>query len=177
MPSQKNIDQLKKIKEKIDTASSMILVNYAGVPVGEQQTLRKDLKENDSSFAVTKNTLISLSLSKRAPEVLEQLKDSLEGPTAIVYTQDVVSAAKTLTDFSKDHSTFTIKAGISLSPKQDRILTIEELQKLSKLPSKQELLARLVGTINAPVSGFVNVLAGNLRGLVNVLNAVKDAKV
>lgn len=165
MPSQKNIDQLKKIKTKLETASSMILVNYAGVPVAEQQALRNDLSESDSSFAVTKNTLISLSLSKRAPEVLEQLKDSLEGPTAIIYTQDVVSAAKTLTDFSKDHPTFTIKAGISLTPDEDRIITIEEIQKLSKLPSKDQLYAQLLSQLSAPAQSLVRVIQAPLQNL------------
>jgi large subunit ribosomal protein L10 len=169
MPNQKNIDQLKKIKEKLDTVSSMILVNYTGVPVADQQALRNDLTENEGSFAVTKNTLISLALSKRSPEVLEQLKDSLEGPTAVIYAQDVVSAAKTLTDFTKDHPTFAIKAGVSLSPDQDRILTAEEIEKLSKLPTKDQLYAQLLSQLNAPIQSLVRVIGAPLQNLSYVL--------
>jgi len=170
MPSQRNINQLKEINDKLDTISSMILVDYTGISVADQQALRKTLSENDSSFSVTKNTLINLSLSKRSsPEVLKELQDHLQGPTATVYTQDVVSAAKALEDFTKDHPTFTIKTGISLSPDQDRIITAEEIQKLAKLPSKDRLYAQLLSQLNAPAQSLVRVLTAPIQNLVYVL--------
>lgn len=169
MPSQKNIDQLKQIKDKLDTASCMILVNYTGISVANQQALRNSLLENNGSFNVTKNTLITLALSKRSPEVLDQLKSTLEGPTAVIYSQDVVSAAKALTDFTKNHPTFSIKAGLTLSPDQDRALTQEEIQALSKLPSKDQLYAQLLSQLNAPAQSLARVVKAPLQNLVYVL--------
>jgi large subunit ribosomal protein L10 len=174
MPSQRNQDQLKQINDHLDTASSMILVDYTGISVTDQQALRNNLAENESSFGVAKNTLITLSLSKRSPEILEQLKPSLQGPTAVIYAQDVVSAAKTLTDFTKDNPSFTIKVGLSLSPNQDRILTTEEIQQLSKLPSKDQLYANLLSQLNAPAQSLVRVLTAPMQNLVYLLQNVAD---
>jgi large subunit ribosomal protein L10 len=169
MPSQKNVDQLKQIKDKLDTASCMILVNYSGISVADQQTLRNNLSENDGSFNVTKNTLITLALSKRSPEVLDELKDTLEGPTAVIYSQDVVAASKALSDFTKNHPTFSIKAGLTLSPDQDRVLTQAEIQTLSKLPSKDQLYAQLLSQLNAPAQSLARVIKAPLQNLVYVL--------
>lgn len=169
MPSQRNINQLKKIKDKLDSISSLILVDYAGVSVSDQQTLRKTLAENDNSFNVTKNTLINLALSSKSPEVLKELQDHLQGPTASIYTQDLVSAAKALEDFQKEHESFTIKIGVSFSKDQDRIISVEEITELSKLPSKDQLYAQLLSQLNAPTQSLTRVLTAPLQNLVYVL--------
>ena len=172
MPSQRNQDQLKKIKDKLENASSIILVNYTGVPVSDQQTLRNTLLETNSSFSVTKNTLINIALNKRSPDILKQIQNHLQGPTAVIYAQDAVSAAKTLTNFAKDHPTFTIKTGLSLSKNQDRILTAEEIQKLSKLPSKDQLYAQLLSQLNAPAQSLVRVLTAPMQNLSYLLQNI-----
>jgi len=174
MPSQKNIDQLKQIKDKLNNSSSIIFVNYTGVSVSDQQTLRKTLSDNNTSFNVTKNTLINLALNKRSPEVLKELQDHLQGPTATCYTQDIVSAAKALEEFQADHTTFSIKVGISLSPDQDRILSAEEIQQLSKLPSKDQLYANLLSQLNAPAQSLVRVISAPIQNLVYLLQNVAD---
>ncbi|MBU1200845.1 50S ribosomal protein L10 [Patescibacteria group bacterium] len=174
MPSQRNQDQLNKIKDKLETISSLIFVNYTGISVADQQALRKTLSENDNSFSVTKNTLVNLALQDRPQNLPNDIKEALSGPTATVYAQDVVSASKTLTDFTKDHPTFTIKIGLSLSPQQDRILTTEEIQKLSKLPSKDQLYAQLLSQLNAPAQSLVRVLTAPMQNLAYLLQNVVD---
>jgi large subunit ribosomal protein L10 len=169
MPSQKNIDQLQKIKDKLDTISSIILVDYSGVSVSDQQSLRKDLAENENSFNVTKNTLTNLALGKRSPEVLDSLQDHLQGPTATIYVQDIVSAAKSLEEFQKEHQSFKIKIGVSLAEGQDKLLTVEEITTLSKLPSKEQLYAELLSQMNAPAQSLVRVITAPIQNLVYLL--------
>ena len=170
MPSQRNQDQLKQIKDKLENISSLILVDYAGVSVSDQQALRKTLAENDNSFNVTKNTLINLAFQGRPQGLPRDLEEALHGPTASVYTQDLVSAAKTLTDFAKKHPSFSVKIGLSLSSKQDKILTIKEIQTLSKLPSKDQLYAQLLSQLNAPAQSLARVLTAPIQNLTYVLN-------
>jgi large subunit ribosomal protein L10 len=94
------------------------------------------------------------------------------GVVSIFGTGDEVAPAQIIATFAKTHDVMTIFGGILEGKYIDAIKVTE----LSKLPSKEQLYAQLVGTLNAPISGFVNVLAGNLRGLVQVLNAIKEQK-
>lgn len=174
MPSQRNQNQLKQINDHLDTASSIILIDYTGISVTDQQALRSNLAEHQGSFGVTKNTLITLALQSRKSGLPREFEESLRGPTAVVYAQDVVSAAKTLTNFTKDHPTLTIKVGLSLSPDQDRILSVEEIQQLSKLPSKDQLYANLLSQLNAPAQSLVRVLTAPMQNLVYLLQNVAD---
>jgi large subunit ribosomal protein L10 len=104
---------------------------------------------------------------------LESSVKAMEGQIAISISQaDEVAPAKIIAKFANGKETLKIMGGI-LGTKS---MSVAEVNALSVLPSKEELLAKLVGTINAPVSGFVNVLAGNLRGLVQVLKSVADSK-
>ncbi|MCX6740521.1 MAG: 50S ribosomal protein L10 [Candidatus Parcubacteria bacterium] len=84
-----------------------------------------------------------------------------------------MAPAKIAANFAKDHKALKMLGGIM----EGNLLNLDQVTVLSKIPSKPELLGQLVRTINAPVSGFVNVLAGNIRGLLNVLNSLKDSKV
>jgi large subunit ribosomal protein L10 len=169
MPNKRNINQLKEIKDQLDAVSCMILVDYSGITVADQQNLRKTLVKNQSSFSVTKNTLITLALQERSSGLPRGFEESLRGPTAVIYGQDVVGAAKALTDFTKDHPTFTIKAGLTLSPSQDRVLTTEEIQQLAKLPSKDQLYSQFLSQLNAPAQSLVRVLTAPIQNLVYVL--------
>jgi large subunit ribosomal protein L10 len=132
--------------------------------------LRRELKKEGVDLKVTKKTLIKMALKDAGFEIDAR---KFEGQLAIaISSQDEVVAAKIIAKTAKANENIKIVGGI-LGTKE---LTEEETKALALIPSKQELLAKLVGTLNAPVSGFVNVLAGNLRGLVNVLKAVADSK-
>jgi len=169
MPSQKNINQLKQIKDKLDQTSSLIFVNHTGISVADQQALRQNLNEKQGSFNVTKNTLIRLALKDRSETLVEELEEVLHGPTAIVYGQDPVEVSKTLAEFQKDHEDFTIKAGISLKKGQDRVLSAADIKALSKLPGKQELYAKLLAQLNAPIQGLTRIINAPIQNLVYVL--------
>lgn len=155
---------------KLKNSKSVVFSDYKGLTVKNMTTLRKELRESGIEFQVLKKTLINIALKDAGIDVDAK---KLEGQVAIaVSSGDEVAAAKIIAKTAKANENLKIVGGI-LGIKE---LSAQEVKALAQLPSKEELLAKLVGTINAPVSGFVNVLAGNLRGLVNVLNAISDAK-
>lgn len=158
------------LAEKLGKMRSVIFANYEGLTVAEIQDLRKELKKEGVDYSVVKKTLLKIAL-KEAGKDIDPKTISGNFGTAISY-EDEVAPARIMASFAKKHEALKMVAGIL----EDRLIPAEKVNALAKLPSKQELLAKLVGSINAPISGFVNVLAGNLRGLVNVLNAIKDNK-
>jgi len=170
MPSQKNIDQLKTLKEKISAAKSVVFSDYHGLTVAQIQELRSKVQESKGEFTVAKNTLIKLALKDQKLTLEDSI---LTGPTAIlIATEDEISPIKALVEFAKTNQLPTVKAGIL----ENRALTASEVQNLALLPGRLQLQAKLVGTLAAPLSGFINVLQGNLRGLVGVLDAIKKQK-
>ncbi|MFH1632086.1 MAG: 50S ribosomal protein L10 [bacterium] len=144
----------------------------SGLTMAQSDELReKAAKENVEVF-VAKKTLLDLASKEAKLEGISPIDFKGSILTAVSYG-DEVAAAKVISEFGKkNEDIFTFVAGVL----EGKGLSAEEVTQLASLPGKQELLARLVGTINAPVSGFVNVLAGNLRGLVTVLDAIKDQK-
>jgi large subunit ribosomal protein L10 len=166
MPCQKNTQNLEVLKDKIARAKSVLVVDYASTSVNDQTQLRRDLKKAGGEFCVAKNTLINLSFDKK-PEV----KDALTGMNALVLSfDDEVGAVKVTYDFIKDKEKIAVKAGYL----DGKFLTLAEVEALSKIPSKKELIAKLMGSLNAPASGLVNVLQANLRNLVYALQAIVD---
>lgn len=158
------------LAEKIANSKSVVFSDFKGLSVKDMTSLRKELRGEGVDLKVVKKTLISIAL-KDAGIILDA--KVMEGQIAVaVSSQDEVVAAKILAKAAKVNDNLKIVSGIL----GKNILSKEEVISLSKLPSKEELLAKFVGSINAPVSGFVNVLAGNLRGLVNVLKAIGEAK-
>jgi large subunit ribosomal protein L10 len=142
-----------------------------GLTVNDTSQLRQKSRENNIKLQSIKKTLLKKALEQVKMKNLDP--KSLEGSLAIsLGMQDEVAPAKVVAEFAKTHEQVKILAGAL----EDKILSQDEVIALSKIPSKEELLAKLVGSVNAPISGLVNLLAGNLRGLVNVLNAVKDVK-
>lgn len=161
---------LGKISTKIQEAKSAVLVDYKGLTVKDISGLRNKLRESNIDFNVTKNTLFKIALKKEGIEFDEALFDQ---PLAVAFAfGDEIAPAKAITLFAKDHETMSIIGGIL----EKKMIDAEMISRLAKLPSREELLAKAVGSIAAPISGFVNVLAGNIRGLFNVLNGIKEKK-
>jgi len=166
---QKN-EIVKELTKKIKESKSVVFSDFKGLPVKEMMALRRELRSEGVDMKVAKKTLISIALKDAGVDVDAR---KLEGQiTVAISSQDEVTVAKILAKAAKANENLKIVGGL-LGMKE---LSKEEVVALSNLPSKEQLLAKLVGTINAPVSGFVNVLAGNIRGLVNVLKSVADSK-
>lgn len=174
MPKSKTqkLATLEVLNEKIGKAKSVVFASFHGLPVKENEALRKELKLETSEYFVAKKTLLELAFKKAKFEGLNLRK--LTGQIAVIFGfGDEVAPAKLVAKYKKSSDGKLNFAGGIL---ENKFLSVEEVTALSALPGREELYAKLVGSINAPVSGFVNVLAGNLRGLVTVLKAVGEKK-
>ena len=161
---------VKDLSAKIKDGKVLIFSDYAGTTVSKMKDLRDELRKSDSSYKITKKKLIDLALKDAG---IEASVLDLEGQIGIAIGKgDEVSAAKVLAKFAKTNKNFKILQGVL----ENKVISGQEVISLAALPSREELLAKVVGTINAPISGFVNALAGNLRNLVGVLKAIGDTK-
>jgi len=155
---------------KLAEAKAAFLADYRGLDVEQANKLRGELREAGVEFRVVKNTLLNLAAKGTASECL---KDHFVGPTAIaIAAEDPVAPAKVLSEFAKASKTFELKAGML----DGGLLSLEDIKALAELPSREVLLAKMLGSINAPVSNFVGVLAAVPRSLVQVLGAIQDKK-
>ncbi|BCR04033.1 50S ribosomal protein L10 [Desulfuromonas versatilis] len=164
-------DQLiSELAEKLATAKAAFLADYRGLNVEKVNTLRGELRKAGVEYQVVKNTLLRIAAKNTGVECLEKY---LEGPTAIaIVQQDPVAPAKVLSDFAKANDKFELKVGAL----DGKVLSIEDIKALSELPSREVLLAKVLGSLNAPASNFVGVLAAIPRSLVQVLAAIQDKK-
>lgn len=180
MPSQKNQDRLQELEAKINSAKIIIVTNYAGLSVAAQTKLRQEIAKTDGEFTVAKNTILSRILSTKLGGLPRDLEEVLRGPTAILIGQsDAVASTKALAKFIDDHQLPTVK--IALMPArqiggEDKILSAEQVTSLSKLPSREQLLATLLAQLNAPTQNLVGILSANMRNLVYALSAIKNTK-
>jgi len=164
-----------ELADKIVRAKSIIFTSYAGLDVPGIEQLRAKFREQGVEYKAGNKNLINIALDNAKIDHEDITK--LEGSIAAAFsTEDEVSAAKVAKEFSKVNNNLGIRAGILKIGEDWKYLSEAEVMNLANLPSREELLAKVVGSIKAPISGFVNVLAGNMRGLVNVLNAIKDTK-
>lgn len=169
---QQVLDEKKKIveeiKEKVDSAQSIVLVDYRGLNVEELTELRKKCIEAGVDYKVYKNTMMRFAFKEAG---FENFNEYLTGPNAVAFSyEDPIQAAKITSNFSEDHDDLEIKVGIV----DGKIVDVNEIKALASLPSKDVLIAKVLGGLNAPITGFVNVLQGNIRNLVYALNAVKE---
>ncbi|EOD01484.1 50S ribosomal protein L10 [Caldisalinibacter kiritimatiensis] len=159
-----------EIKEKIDNAQSVVLVDYRGLNVEEVTELRKKFREAGVEYKVYKNTLMRFAFKDAG---LEEFNEYLTGPNAVAFGyEDPVSPAKVTHEFAKEHETLEIKAGVV----DGKVISLEEVKSLAELPSKEQLIAQVLGGLNGPISGFANVLQANIRNLAYALNAIKEKK-
>ncbi|NOX32821.1 MAG: 50S ribosomal protein L10 [Deltaproteobacteria bacterium] len=163
-------EQVERLAKEFSECEISILVDYKGLDVLKMTDLRAQLRNEGVRIEVVKNTLLDRA-SKGTDAAL--MKDFYKGPNAIVLSKDdPVAPARILVNFAKDNEKLEIKAG-TLSGK---LLDIEEIKSLAKMPSREDLLGQVVYTLNAVPTSFVNVLSGVPRAFVNVLNAIKDQK-
>lgn len=160
-----------EVAAKVKDSKALVFANFKGVSVKDITTLRRSLRETGSSWQVLKKTLLNRALDEVGVKVDAR---SLDGQVGVAFGSDEVAAAKTIADFLKANKESTLSiVGGSLG---SEALSVEAVKALAKLPSRDELRAQLVGTLQAPISGFVRTLSGNLTGLVRVLGAVRDGK-
>ncbi len=148
---------------------SAVFTQINGYTMDDANALRAISKKENMKVFVAKKTLLKLAAAEAKIEGLapRELDGSL---LTMISFGDEVTPARTMAKFLKDREKMSISAGVL----EGKFIDATMVTRLAKLPTKQQLLGQLVGTLNAPVSGFVNVLAGNLRGLVTVLNAIKE---
>lgn len=161
------VDEIKARLEKIQGA---VLADYRGLNVAEVTELRVKLREAGIEFKVLKNTLTRIAAHQVG---LEDLDSYLEGPTAIAFgMEDPVAPAKILSDFAKVHKALDIKAGIL----ENKVIDADGVKALADLPSREVLLAKVLGAMQSPMYGFAGSLQGLLRNFVYVLDAVREKK-
>ena len=175
MPNAKVLEEKKALvaalAERMQNASAGVLVDYKGITVADDTKLRADLRAAGVEYGVVKNTMLRFAANQIGFDALDE---HLNGTTALAISpSDPVAAAKVLSEFAKkSNGSFTIKAGFV----DGKVINADEVKALADLPSREVLVAQVLGGLNAPISGFVNVLNGNLRGLVVALNAIAEQK-
>lgn len=155
----KQKEEVSKLAEKLKEAKIILLTDYRGINVADVTKLRADLRNTNSEYKVIKNNIIKRALDANGESGLDDL---LEGPTAIVIgTEDYLEPSKVIYNFSKNNEFYKIKGGII----EGKVMTAEEIITLAKLPSRQELMAKLAGA-----------LLGNITKLAVALDAVREQK-
>ena len=163
----KSVDQL---KEKISRSNLVVISDFSRFTVKEMTDLRRKLRAEDSEFRVIRNTLIERAVKESG---LAELKDFLKGPTGILLGyRDAVSPLKILVKFIKEAEKGAIRAGVI----EKKVFGQGELNEISKLPAREVLLSKMVGGLQSPLYGLVNVLQGPIRKLVYALDAVRKQK-
>ena len=169
MPTARKESAVQELRDRLAGAKNLFLTDYQGLTVDEITKLRGELRKDGSTYSVVKNTLFRIA----GGDVASRLEDFLSGPTGIVFAGvDPVAPAKALKTFSDT----TKKLGIKAAFIDGNVVVAAQVNVLAKLPPKNELIARLVGSLASPLRGLVTVLSGNQSGLVRVLNAVREQK-
>ncbi len=162
------------LKDKFSRAKVAIFADYKGLKATEADDLRKVLRAQNTEVKVLKNNIARLISKEGAMgEEVKSLMDTVVGPTLVAFAYgDPAAAAKTIHKFSQDHEALKLKDSL-LDRKR---ITVSGVEELAKLPSREVLVAKMLGTLNAPVTNFVGVLAAVPRSLVTVLSAIEKKK-
>lgn len=161
---------IENLKDQVNNKKALIFIDYQGLKVEETESLRNSLREKDISFNITKNSLLKKVLDEAGISLNDQVYTK---PLALAFAKDdEVIVSKEIYNFIKEHEALQVLGGVI----DKDFVEASIIERLSKLPSREELLAKAVGSIASPLSGMVNVLAGNIRGLINVLAQYKETK-
>lgn len=163
-------EKVSQLAEKIEEAKTLVLADYLGITVEQDTEMRTALRNAGVEYRVVKNNLIKLAMEKNG---ISELEPYLKGATALaISTEDAVAPAKILAEYAKKHKKIKLKAGVV----EGEIFNADQLTAIAELPSKEELIAKAIGGMKSPLYGLVNVLNGNIRGLVIALNAIAEQK-
>ncbi len=160
---------IEELAEKL-RGSYIVLVDYQGINVAQSTQLRARSRESGVEFVVAKNTL-----ARRAADAagVEGISEFLVGPTAIAFSEDPVAGAKLMAEFSNEVESFEVKGALLDG---GRVVDAVGVVALARLPGREQLIAQVVGGIQSPLAGLVNVLNGTIRNLAVVLNQVAEQK-
>jgi large subunit ribosomal protein L10 len=170
MPNAQKEKIVASLHELAQSSKGAILTDYRGLTVAEVSKLRRRLRESNAEYHIVKNTLYKRALGSELSPELEKL---LAGPTAIVFAKgDVVAPAKTILDFIREtrKPEVTVKGGFV----DGKVLSLEQVQAISKLPSREEIMGQLVGCLNGPATSLVGTINSIISELVRTIEAVAD---
>ena len=169
MPSEKVLAakkaEVESIVEALKGAATGVLVDYRGLSVEEDTQLRNKLREAGVKYFVVKNTLLRLAANQVG---LEELDSILHGPTALAISEDPVAPAKVIAEFAKGNDKMEIKSGFM----DGKVLTLAEVDQLAKTPSKETLIAKIMGSLNSPISGLARLLSTIVDGGVEISDLI-----
>ena len=160
----------KVIKEKIQEAKSVVFVKFNGLTVAEDTELRREFRKNNVEYKVLKNTLIKRAFNDLG---ITDFDEDLNGPTSVAFGPDETGAAKVIVEAAKKYQDkITVKSAFVDGGKVD----VNGVKELAAMPSKEQLIAKMLGSMQAPIANFVGVLSAMPRSLVIALNAVAEQK-
>ena len=170
MPSIKNLETVKSLTEKLDKANAIYFTDYLGLDVVSITKLRKEFVSNDIEFTIAKNALIKLAAKDAGMQGLDKF---LNGPTAMALSyNDPTNPAKVIKNFLKDFDKPAVKGMIL----DGQVFEGEEFEKIASLPSKEQLLSKLVGMLNSPMSKLSSTLGSPVSGLLGALEQLNSKK-
>ena len=161
--------QVREMAAKLTEAGSIVLADYRGLTVEEDTELRSKMRAEGIEYKVVKNNIVKHAIQGTD---LESLGDFLVGPTSIAISNDEVAPAKVMFKFAKDLNAFELKAGAV----DGEVIDLAGIEQLAKLPSREQLIAKMLGSMNSPITGLVTVLSANIKGLAVALNAIIEKK-
>ncbi|HOV29516.1 MAG TPA: 50S ribosomal protein L10 [Candidatus Dojkabacteria bacterium] len=162
------VDLLDKYKHIIQNKKGYLLVNSDKVNASDVAKLKIQLKEANADYAVLKNTVFKIALQETNQPLQTQ---EVDGPTAIIYfDEDPTSPAKLIKQIQKEKGLLSAKFGVF----ENEFLSSERVMELADIPSRDVLLSRLAGSMNASLTGFMNTITGNIKGLTLVLKGISE---
>ena len=168
MPTTKKKEIVKDLHGLLSGSQVLVFTDYRGMTVAEISNLRRQLREKGVEYHVTKNTLTTLAANRAGMEGLEQM---LDGPTAIAFVgDDIPGGAKVLADFAKVSKVLTIRGGLA----GRIVLNPDQVSDLTKILSREQYIAKMLGSMQSPISSMMNVLNGTIRGFMNVMQGRID---
>lgn len=162
---------VKDFIDKLKKAKSVVFLHFDGLKVSEIEKLRKECRSLGIDYLVVKKSLMDIAFKEA--NITVNAYDFKRGVGTVFGYDDEVMPSKLVFNFLKEHQALIVSGGIL----DNMFIGVERVKELSAIPTRKVLLSSMVSSIKAPISGFVNVLAGNLRGLVQVLKAMSEKKV
>ena len=169
MPTVRKGAHIEELRDQLERAELAVIADYRGLSVAQLQDFRAKLRPLDAEFKIAKNTLTRIAAEQIG---IEGLTPTLEGPTAIMFAYgDIVQPAKALSDFVRSSRILTVKSGVLGT----QVVSASDVEAIATLPSREELLGKLVNLLASPMARTVGVLSGPARSVVYLANARVEA--